>query len=471
MRDGAGVDRLSGPELSSFVPETRGWPADIGVIAILEGAGLFDGGGRLRLTGVRDAITGRLHQAPRLRQVVYRPGPGLGRPLWIDAPCFDIADHVRIRKLPATADQADLLQACEELRQHRLDQSRPLWQLWLLPGLSGGQVGMFFRAHHAIADGPAAVTLLGALLDCAPGTTAPVAPPWRPRPAPAAGDLLVDNLGRCVSALAGAASHLAHPAAAAARLRGTWPAIREPLAGRRAPRTSLNQPIGATRRIAIVGSRLDPVKDAAHRAGGTVNDAVLAAVAGGLRDLLQSRAENVTGLVLRAMVPVSLHDPALGPAQGNQYGVMMVPLPVGEPSSARRLQAIAAQTTWRKKQSRRAWGTGLAGSPLVQRLAVRVAGRQHVIHIHVANVPGPASPLYLAGARLAEAFPVVPLSGNVTLGIGVLSYAGQLNITVIADRDTCPDLPVFTTGLTRSLAGLTGAAMPATPPTGGNPAR
>jgi hypothetical protein len=150
---------------------------------------------------------------------------------------------------------------------------------------------------------------------------------------------------------------------------------------------------------------------------------------------------------------------------------MMVPLPVGEPSSARRLQAIAAQTTWRKKQSRRAWGTGLAGSPLVQRLAVRVAGRQHVIHIHVANVPGPASPLYLAGARLAEAFPVVPLSGNVTLGIGVLSYAGQLNITVIADRDTCPDLPVFTTGLTRSLAGLTGAAMPATPPTGGNPAR
>ncbi len=202
-----------------------------------------------------------------------------------------------------------------------------------------------------------------------------------------------------------------------------------------------------------------------------MNDAVLAAVAGGLRDLLQSRGENVAGLVLRAMVPVSLHDPSLGPAQGNQYGVMVVPLPVGEPSTAQRLRSIAAQTAWRMEQPRRAWGTGLSGSPLVQRLAIRVADRQHFIHVHVANVPGPASPLYLAGARLTEAFAVVPLSGNVTVGIGVVSYAGQLNISVIADRDNCPDLPVFISGLDRSLSGLTGAAaMSITPPASGSPA-
>ena len=470
MRHGGGVDRLTGPELSSFVPEMRGWPADIGVIAILGGAGLFDDEGRLCLTGVRDVIAARLHQAPRLRQVVHRPGPGLGRPLWVDARRFDIADHVHICALRTAADQADLLRACEELRQRRLDQSRPLWQLWLLPGLPGGRVGMFFKAHHAIADGPAAVTLLGRLLDHAPGGTAPAAPAWRPQPAPGARDLLADNLGRHVTALAGAMSHLAHPAATAARLRRGLPAIRKPLAGPRARRTSLTQPIGSTRRIAVVRSRLDLVKDAAHGAGGTVNDAVLAAVAGGLRDLLQSRGETVTGLVLRAMVPVSLHDLSLGPAQGNQYGVMVIPLPVGEPSTTQRVQAIAAQTTWRKKQSRRGWGTGLAGSPLVQRLAVRVADRQHFIHIHVANVAGPPSPLYLAGARLTEAFPVVPLSGNVTVGIGVLSYAGQLNITVIADRATCPDLAVFTTGLNRSLTDLTEAANAAAPLPGNLPA-
>jgi len=151
----------------------------------------------------------------------------------------------------------------------------------------------------------------------------------------------------------------------------------------------LNRPIGHARRIAVVRSHLDPVKDAAHGAGGTVNDAVLAAVAGGLRELLQSRGENVADLVLRPMVPVSLHDPSLGPARGNQYGVMVVPLPVGEPGTTQRLRSIAAQTAWRKKQPRRAWGTGLSGSLLAQRLAIRVADRQHFIHVHVANVPGP----------------------------------------------------------------------------------
>jgi len=470
----AGVDRLTGPELSCFVPEARGWPADIGVIAILDGAGLFDGDGRLRITDIRDAIAGRLHRASRLRQVVYRPAPGLGRPLWVDARRFDIADHVHVRGLPATADYADLLRACEEVRQHQLDRSRPLRQLWLLPGLPGGRAGMFFRAHHAIADGPAAVTLLGALLDYAPAAASPIAPPWRPRPAPTARDLLSDNLRWHASTLAGAGSYLAHHAAVAARLRRAWPAIREPLAEQRTRRTSLNRPIGHARRIAVVRSRLDLVKDAAHGVGGTVNDAVLAAVlaavAGGLRELLQSRGENVAGLVLRAMVPVSLHDPSLGPAQGNQYGVMVVSLPVGEPGTAQRLRSIAAQTAWRKEQPRRAWGTGLSGSPLVQRLAIRVADRQHFIHVHVANVPGPASPLYLAGARLTEAFAVVPLSGNVTVGIGVVSYAGQLNISVIADRDNCPDLPVFTEALDRCLSGMTGGAMTTTPPADGSPA-
>jgi WS/DGAT/MGAT family acyltransferase len=315
------------------------------------------------------------------------------------------------------------------------------------------------------------VALLGNLLDHTADATSPTAPPWTPRPAPAARGLLLDNLRRYAGALAGSASHLRHPARATGRFHRAWASVRELLTEPRAPRTSLNRPIGATRRIAVVHCHVDAVHEAAHHAGATVNDAVLAGVAGGLRDLLQSRRENVTGLVLRAMVPVALHDPSLGPAQGNRYGVMVVSLPAGEPNAARRLQTIAAQTTRQKHQPRRPWGTGLLGSPLVQRLAIRLAGRQHFINIHVANVPGPATPLYLAGARLTAAFPGTPLSGNLTLGIGVLSYTDQLNITVIADRDTCPDLPTFTTGLTNCLSELTGASAAGTPPASAGPAR
>jgi diacylglycerol O-acyltransferase len=463
MRPAVSVDRLTGPALSNFVPEKRGWPADIGVIAVLDGARLFDGAGRLRITDVRDRIAGRLHLTPRLRQVVYRPPPGLGGPLWVDAPSFDITDHVHVHPLPASAGEAELLQSCEELRRRSLDPSRPLWQLWLLPGLADGQVGMFIKLHHVIADGVAGVALLGNLLDHTADAASPAAPPWTARPAPAARDLLLDNLRRYADALARSASHLNHPAGTTGRFHRTWASVRELLTEPRAPRTSLNRPIGATRRIAVVRCSLHAVHDAAHRADARVNDAVLAAVTGGLRDLLQSRRENVAGLVLHAMVPVALHDPSLGPAQGNRYGVMVVSLPVGEPNAARRLQTIAAQTTRRKKQPRRPWGTGLLGSPLVQRVAVRLASRQHFINIHVANVPGPATPLYLAGARLTEAFPVTPLSGNLTLGIGVISYTDQLTISVIADRDTSPDLPTFIAGLTNCLFELTGATVAGTP--------
>lgn len=458
-----GVDRLTGPDLSGLLPEERGWPADMGVIAVLDGARLLDGGGRLRVADIRDRVAGRLHLAPRLRQVIHRPPLGLGRPLWVDARFFDIADHVRVQALPTPADEEGLLQACEQLRRHPLDRSRPLWQLWLLPGLPDGAVGMFVRLHHAIADGPAGVALLVSLLDTTPDATSPAPLPWAPRPWPSTRDLLTDNLRRCAGALTAAASHLLHPTAASGRRQGTWPPVRELLARPRAPRTSLNRPIGAVRRIAVVRSDLQAVKDAAHAAGATVNDAVLAAVAGGLRDLLRSRGENVTDLVLRALVPVTLHNPSRGPVRGNLYGAMVVSLPVGEPDPARALRLIAAQTARRKRQPGPPWGTGVLGAPLVQRLALRFVDRQRLISIHVANVAGPAAPLYLAGARLIDAFPVVPLSGNLTLGLGVLSYGGQLNVTTVADRDGCPDLPAFTAGLTRSLSALTACPGPGPP--------
>jgi diacylglycerol O-acyltransferase / wax synthase len=215
------------------------------------------------------------------------------------------------------------------------------------------------------------------------------------------------------------------------------PAWREVLA-ERAPRTSLNRPIGADRRLAIVRSRLAVAKQVAHAHQAKVNDVVLAAVAGGLRQLLASRGEDVAQLTLRVAVPVSLHHEQPGQASGNQDTIMVVPLLLGEPDPVRRLELIAAETAARKHRARPQRASGVMRFAAVQRASSRLLAHQRFLNLSVANVPGPPEPLYLAGARLLELFPVVAIMGNVTLGVGVLSYAGQLNFTAVADRDTCP---------------------------------
>jgi Wax ester synthase-like Acyl-CoA acyltransferase domain len=158
-------------------------------------ARLPDGSSRLGIDAVRRRVEPRLHLVPRFRQVLYRPSWGLGWPVWVDAQSFNIADHVRVFPLPAPAGESELLAACERLRRQRLDPARPLWQLWLLPGLPQQRVGLFLRMHHAIADGVAGVAALGALLDLAADAPSPAAPPWRPAPKPAAGELSATTCG------------------------------------------------------------------------------------------------------------------------------------------------------------------------------------------------------------------------------------------------------------------------------------
>jgi WS/DGAT/MGAT family acyltransferase len=290
------------------------------------------------------------------------------------------------------------------------------------------------------------VAAFGALLDLTAEVATPVAAPWTPAPIPTAGQLLHDNLRRRRQGLQRAWAGLAQRG----RTRPASPAWREFLA-ERAPRTSLNRPIGADRRLAIVRSRLAVAKQVAHAHQAKVNDVVLAAVAGGLRQLLGHRGEDVQELVLRAMVPVSLHHEQPGQASGNQDAMMVVPLPLGEPDPVRRLQLIAAETAARKHTARPQGASGVMRFAAVQRASSRLLAYQRFLNLSVTNVPGPPVPLYLAGARLLELFPVVAIMGNVTLGVGVLSYAGQLNFTAVADRDTCPDVEVFTQGVRSAL--------------------
>jgi WS/DGAT/MGAT family acyltransferase len=434
--------------------EDYGWSGDIGAFAILDGTSLLDHDGRVRIEAVRRQLAPRLHQVPRLRQLLYRPRLGLGWPLWVDAPAFDLADHIRVHPLAAPGDQAQLLAACQELARRRLDPARPLWELWLLPGMPERQVGALLRLHHTIADGAAALAAFGALLDLTAEAPTPVAPPWTPTPIPTTRELLGDNLHRRRQELGRGWTGLTHPRRTLRRAQAAWPAWQEVLTDRPAPPTSLNHPVGADRRLTILRGRLDLTKQLAHAHHATVNDVVLAAVAGGLRELLGARGEDVEGLVQRAMVTISEHHEQPGQARGNKPGWMMVPLPLGEPDPVRRLELIAAQTAARKHKRRPEAGTGIFRFIAAQRAWYRHFPRQRSVNLVVSNVPGPPVPLYLAGARLLEVFPMMPTMGNLTLVVAVVSYAGQLNLTAVADRDSCPDVAVFTQGMRSALDDL-----------------
>jgi diacylglycerol O-acyltransferase / wax synthase len=447
------LDRVTAPDLMLIWPEEQGWPQYIGALITLDGRSLFDADGRFLIEPMREAIGRRLHLAPRFRQVLYWPRPGLGWPVWTDAQSFDIAEHVRVHPVPPPGDERQLLLACETLRRRPLHRARPWWQMWFLTGLSEQRVGLFIKMHHAIADGVAGVATLAAFLDPVPDLPQMSAPPWSPSPLPSTRELFRDNLRRRRRELGRALSALTQPIATAGRLRRSWPAARELFAEGRAPRTSLNRRIGSDRRLAIIRGSLDAAKTIAHTHGATVNDVLLTAVAAGYTDLFQSRGEPFEDVVLRAFVPVSLHQEQPGQARGNVDAGMLVPLPIGERDDIRRLEKIAADTAERKKKSRPDAGS-MFRTVLLQRAFLRLMPRQRFMNAYVANVPGPPIPLYVAGAPLLEIFPIVPLTANISIGVGALSYGRQFNLAVVADRDLCPDLEVFVDGARRSLDAL-----------------
>jgi WS/DGAT/MGAT family acyltransferase len=434
------------------------WPQDIGALAVLDGSGLLEPDGRFRIELVRQAIESRLHLVPRFRQLLSVPRRGLGRPLWVDAPAFDLSDHVRVAPLPAPGDEAALLRTTEQLRRRRLDRSRPLWEMWFLPGLPERRIGIFVRMHHVIADGIAGVATIGTFLDATPDAATAPAPAWTPAPAPAARELLTDDLRRHAGGLVGALSTLTRPVTTARRIRAAWPAMRAAFTSVPTPVTSLNRRVGPDRDIALIRGDLTQVKQIARAHDAKVNDVLLAVTAGGLRGLLSSRGERVDDLLLPVYVPVTLRRPQhRAQARGNLIGQMLVPLPIGTTDSGRRLRQIAAETATQKARSHPNLGVVLR-SRIARRALLKILDR-HPVSVTTADVPGPQVPVYLAGARLLEVFPVLPLIGNVTLGVGALSYAQQFNITAVADRDACPDLDVFAASARDELRALAAAAL------------
>ncbi len=452
------IDRLNAED-QVMLRASGLWPQDIGALALLDGTNLLEPDGRIRIETVHAAIEARLHLVPRFRQVICVPRRGLGGPTWVDAQAFDLSDHVHVLPLAPPGDEAELLLATERLRRRRLDSSRPLWEMWFITGLPERRIGLFVKMHHAIADGMAAMSTVATFLDPVPVARPAPARPWKPRPLPSRRALLADNLLRRGKAIGSVVSKLVRPRTALRQIRGAWPATRELLAEEPASETSLDRAVGRDRTLALVRSTLDDVKSIAHAHDATVNDVLLTVTAGGLRALLRSRGEPVEGTTVRVYVPVSLRRRQGGSTQGNLIAQMVVPLPLGVSDPARRLRQIAAETAGRKARGRASLGTLFHGG-VAGRLMLKAVRRQRV-NVDSANIPGPELPLYLAGARMLEVFPVLPLIGNVALGVGALSYAGAFTIGVVADRVAYPDIQVFAASLRDDLQALARSTSPA----------
>lgn len=461
------MTRLSALETAYLRAEHPGTPLHVASVAFFEAAPFFNDDGSFRLETLRLRVGERLGLLPRLRQRLAEVPFAAGRPVWVDDADFDIANHVEVVAAPHPGDDHALMTFVTERYSELLDRAHPLWHLLFITGVADDRVVLLERVHHSLVDGVGGVGIATVLLDVErdPAERAyPLVPIAADEPSLLA--LLRDAVaeralqpGRVIgTALAHA---VRHPTAAVSRGRDLVTSLSAASGdGWRAPRSSLNAPVGSSRQITFVRERLDTFREAGKPHGATVNDVVLSVVTGALRELLLSRGEFLASTdTLKALVPVSLRAPAAAGALGNEVAGLLVPLPVGIGDPRARLAAVTATTRRLKESHEDATSMAMMGSadmlpPRLLAQADRAIASQPFVNLVITNVPGPPFPLYALGAEMLEAFPIVPVAGNLTIGVAVLSYNGALNLGVTSDPETCPDAAVFVAGLHHSLAAL-----------------
>ncbi len=463
-------DRLSALDATFLHLETGGAHMHVASVLIFEGAPpAYD--------DFVSFIEGRLHLVPRYRQKLAPVPLGQGRPTWVDDPHFNPRYHVRHSALPAPGTDEQLRNLAGRLFAQPLDRSKPLWEINLVEGLQGEDTfALISKTHHALVDGVSGVDITSVLFDTSPDPV-PAAREervWAPRPEPSPAEQLTRALLERATmpgeAVRGVRALTRGP-------RQTLERIGERLVGvgamawagmSPAPRSSLNVPIGPHRRYAWVDAEVDTLKAVKDAFGGTLNDAVLAAVAIALGRFLRGRGEATDGVVLKAMVPVSVRADEARGALGNQVAAMWAPLPVGL-EDPREVFAEVHDAMAHLKESGQAVGaqvlTALAdfAPPTILSQAARVQARQRYFNLVVTNVPGPQFPLYLLGHRMLRFYPVVPLAHNQALGIAIMSYDGRLGFGLLGDYDAMADLDEMAAQLDRAIADLAAAAGAARP--------
>ncbi len=425
-----------------------------------------------------DIIERRIGAIPRFRQKV-RDVPGrIANPVWVDDEAFDMSYHVRRAGLPRPGSDEQLQDFVARVQPRKLDRTRPLWEVYLVEGLHDGRFAVVTKTHYSLIDGVNALDIAHVIVDAVQGEGEGAEPvPWEPSRAPSSAELVtgavIDAVRRptqVVDLVRGGINDVLNVGLRAAESAGTLLSAVARTAARPAPDSPLNADVGTARRWVMVSTDLDDYRTVRRRlARGayaedvTINDVVLATIAGGLRTWLLGRGEAVSGpSVVRAMVPVSIYGDDPAGMYANQVMACVVNLPVGEPGASMRLHQIAFAMRQQMEGGQAVGASSLANlagfaPPTLHALGARLgsAMSRRLYNVMITNVPGPQSPLYAGDAKMLSTFPVMPLAKGQALSIGITSYDGGVYYGLNADRDAMPDVDDLGSSILESIDELT----------------
>jgi WS/DGAT/MGAT family acyltransferase len=480
--------QLTGLDAQFLAMETPRQAGHVGALAILDPSTRPDG--RLELDDILAMIAERLPLLPpfrwRLKQVPF----GLDYPYWIDDPEFDLEYHVRELAIPPPPTDEKIAEQVARIFSRPLDRTRPLWELYLVHGLDDGNVGLLTKIHHSAVDGMSGAEILSVLLDLTPeGREPPPSVNGAGDPEPGALEMLGRGLigaprywNRVLRALPSTLPHLedtpilgdipgAHTlgrvsARIARGLRGTPSRMLE-RTNLTPPRTSFNGRVSAHRRFAFGRLPLDEVKAVKNEFGCTVNDVIVALCTGAVRRWLIEHNE-LPDEPLVAQIPVSVRTEAQLGTYGNRIGMLAAPIFTNVEDPVERLQ-LTHEALRTAKDRHKALPAQLLQDatqfipPAVFAQASRVtfslaASRRPMWNLVVSNVPGPQFPLYCAGARMEAHYPVSVITDGLGLNMTVMSYMGNLDFGIVADREQMRDVWKLIPWLRESLDELVGAA-------------
>jgi WS/DGAT/MGAT family acyltransferase len=422
--------------------------------------------GPLTYDDVQRVVEARIHLAPRLRQRVLPVPFNLARPLWVDDERFDLDFHLRRAAIPSPGGRPQLERAVGRVLSRPLDRAKPLWELYVFEGLAEDRTAVLLKLHHALADGIGGMLIGSALFDLDPD--APLGPepkaPWAPAPAPSRDELLSDAIREVLLHPAEAVGHVARAPARALDVVGETIAGMRSLAGMGPPPSGpFDAEIGPARRFGTAEVPFARLREIKRGLGGTVNDVVLTAIAGGLHALLAERGEPTRDRTLRVMVPVSVRSKAEAGDVGNRVAPAFVDIPVGKMAPTSRFRKVRASTEALKSSSMAVSadsiiGLGAYAPPALHATAARLVSRARWFNVVVSNIPAPQVPLYIAGARLVASYPAMPLGENCGLSIACTSLGGTMAFGFTADWDAVPDIGLLAIGVERSVDELEVAA-------------